>query len=43
MGLGLVNPSRASKLIRGSNPLFAKKGLTVVAVEGRAFAANLAM
>jgi hypothetical protein len=31
------------KLIRGSNPLFAKKGVTVVDVEGRAFVANSAI
>jgi len=43
MGLVLVNPSRASKLIRGLKPLFAKNGLTLVAVNGKAFAANLAM
>jgi hypothetical protein len=32
-----------SKLIRGSNPLFAKKGLMVVAVDGKEFVANLAI
>ena len=29
--------------MRGLNPLFVKKGLTVVVVDGKAFVANLAM
>jgi hypothetical protein len=31
------------KLIHSSNPLFAKKGVIVVDVEGRAFVVNLAI